>query len=116
MSTFISDSEPSAAGASPEKYMTFGLTTTFARLRYWTYSEMPSLKLNCSRLLTRSMVIPGLRKASSRRRLESISYLNSRVRVNISGSGMKVIFVPVDFVLPMTVIGMVVLPRENSIL
>ena len=114
------ESEPSAAGASPEKYITFGFTTTFARFRYWTYSEIPFLKLKVSRLFMRSsessIVIPGLRNASSLRRLERISYLNSLVRVNIWGSGMKVIFVPVVLVLPMMVMGMVVLPRENSIL
>ena len=81
---------------------------------------MPLLNLNSSEWFVRSslseIVIPGLRNASSRRRLERISYLNSRVSVKISGSGKNVIFVPVDFVLPITVIGVIVLPRENSIL
>jgi len=68
---------------------------------------MPSLKKNESLLSDRSsassMRMPGLRKASSRSRLERISYWNSRVVRKISGSGLKVILVPVFFVSPTTV-------------
>ena len=44
------------------------------------------------------------------------SFLNSVVSWKISASGLKVISVPVDLLLPMTSSFLVVLPRSNSML
>ena len=76
--------------------------------------------MNDSVLLTRSstkvILMPGLRNASSRRRLASNSNLKSLVVKKISGSGENAILVPVLFVSPITFNLAVVFPRENSIL
>jgi len=88
-------------------------------LRNRTNSVMPSLKkkvsLFCALSSMSSILMPGLRKASSRRRFARISYWNSRVVRKISGSGLKVILVPVLRVSPMTIIFCVVLPCAKRI-
>ncbi len=84
-----------------------------------TNSVMPSLKKKTSPFWERSsassILIPGFRNASSRRRFARISYWNSRVVRKISGSGLKVIFVPVFRVSPITIIFWVVFPCAKRI-
>ncbi len=64
---------------------------------------------------SRSMVRPGLRKASSRRRVARRSNLNSMVSTKMVASGKKVMVVPVFFgsTSPTTWSGSVVLPRSK---
>ena len=111
--------ERSVKSTSAEIRIGFSKRRSSFALRNETYSAMPSLNSNLSARLERwsfiSTVMPGTRNASSRMRRTSVSYLNSWVATKISGSGWKVIFVPVRFVLPMTLIDCVTSPRQNFI-
>jgi len=79
---------------------------------------MPSLYRKVSVFSSRSSVstisTPGFKNASSRKRFARTSNLNSVVIVKMSGSGLKVMSVPVPRDLPTTVSFCVVTPRENS--
>ncbi len=98
--------------------MTLSCTGSLALFRCSTNSPMPPLYWNVSlRPPSRSSVSvmrkPALRNESSRRRLARMSYWNSVV-VKIVGSGLKVIFVPVRSLLPMTDSGATGTPRRYS--
>jgi hypothetical protein len=109
----------SSFATESENVIGLSWSTTLFWFRKRTNSVMPSLKKNLSPFWERSsdssILIPGLRNASSRSRLARISYWNSRVVRKISGSGLKVIFVPFFRVSPMTIIFCVVFPCSKRI-
>ena len=76
----------------------------------WDRSQFPRIAWDIELDCKGNLLMPGFKNANSRRRLTRMSYLKSRPSVKISGSGKKVILVPVRLDCAMMDMGSVVLP------